>query len=533
MTVTDSTSLSDSKTFKVTVSDPAVVATGGFMVTGSEGSSTGSQTVATFTDPGGAEALADYSADIAWGDSSSSAGTITGPVGGVFTVSGSHTYADNGPYTITVTIHHESAPDATALSAADIANVAPTIAISGASNVDEGSPYSLTLGAVTDPGTDTVTAYIVHWGDGFSDTYGTNGVKMHTYADGPNVYAITVDLTDEDGTFLDRANALSVTVDNVAPTISGLSNSSPGCGGALEGVDAVKVSLASLTDPALLNDTYTATVDWGDGNTDTGVSLSLGANADFDSHVYANGGFYTVTVTAFDEDGGISNVLTTNVVVAGASVQSGVLTIIGTNAADVVTVNATDNLQGGFDYYVHASFLGVNPKIFSGAGVTKIYADLCDGDDLMAIAGNITTNSEIHGGNGNDHIIGGAGKDIIFGEAGNDMLEGGGNADFLIGGAGMDRSIGGTGNDILMGGDLSSATCNTSYSNLLAVLCAWATLHSADSDLSANGDADNDILDDAVDSYTGASGVDWFIIGSGDKVTDFSLKAGELLTTGV
>ena len=99
-------------------------------------------------------------------------------------------------------------------------NVAPTIAISGATNVNEGSSYSLTLGAVTDPGTDTVSSYVVHWGDGNSDTYPTNGAKTHTYADGPATRSITVDLTDEDGTYLDRANAKSVTVDNVAPTIA-------------------------------------------------------------------------------------------------------------------------------------------------------------------------------------------------------------------------------------------------------------------------------------------------------------------------
>ena len=69
-----------------------------------------------------------------------------------------------------------------------ILNVAPTIAISGAASVNEGSSYSLTLGAVTDPGTDTVTSYIVHWGDGSSDTYSTAGDKTHTYADGPNDY---------------------------------------------------------------------------------------------------------------------------------------------------------------------------------------------------------------------------------------------------------------------------------------------------------------------------------------------------------
>ena len=51
--------------------------------------------------------------------------------------------------------------------------------------MNEGSSYSLTLGAVTDPGTDTVSSYIVHWGDGNSDTYFTAGAKTHTYADGP------------------------------------------------------------------------------------------------------------------------------------------------------------------------------------------------------------------------------------------------------------------------------------------------------------------------------------------------------------
>src|SRR5205823_12237556 len=60
--------------------------------------------------------------------------------------------------------------------------------------------------------------HIVHWGDGSSNTYSSNGVKTHTYADGPNDYPITVDVTDEDGTFLNAANAFSVHVNNVAPT---------------------------------------------------------------------------------------------------------------------------------------------------------------------------------------------------------------------------------------------------------------------------------------------------------------------------
>src|SRR6185436_17949476 len=98
-------------------------------------------------------------------------------------------------------------------------NVAPSITISGNASVNEGALYTLTLGAVTDPGTDTVTSYVVHWGDGQMDAYATNGAKTHTYADGPDDHAITVDLVDEDGTFLDRANPLSVHVNNVAPTV--------------------------------------------------------------------------------------------------------------------------------------------------------------------------------------------------------------------------------------------------------------------------------------------------------------------------
>ena len=51
-------------------------------------------------------------------------------------------------------------------------------------------------------------------------TSASGGVKTHTYADGPSTPHITVDLTDEDGTFTNVANPLNITVNNVAPTIA-------------------------------------------------------------------------------------------------------------------------------------------------------------------------------------------------------------------------------------------------------------------------------------------------------------------------
>src|SRR5205823_2233782 len=60
--------------------------------------------VATFTEPDASALAAQYSASIDWGDGSVTSGTVSGPTGGPFTVSGSHTYATGGPHTIQVHI---------------------------------------------------------------------------------------------------------------------------------------------------------------------------------------------------------------------------------------------------------------------------------------------------------------------------------------------------------------------------------------------------------------------------------------------
>ena len=186
-----------------------------------------------------------------------------------------HTYAD-GPnnYAITVDLVDE---DGTFLDRANalsvhVDNVAPSIAISGAASVNEGSAYSLTLGAVTDPGTDTVTSYIVHWGDGNSDTYAHATASRRTPTPtARTTTTITVDLVDEDGTFLDRANALSVHVNNVAPTI------------AISGATSVNEGSAVQPDagrghrPGHRHGHAATIVHWGDGNTDTYVSTGVGS----------------------------------------------------------------------------------------------------------------------------------------------------------------------------------------------------------------------------------------------------------------
>jgi hypothetical protein len=145
---------SGSGKFLVGVSDPAVVAAGGFPYMGAETVDPGPQVVAIFTDPSGPEALADYSATINWGDGSPlDIGTITGPdASGVFTVTGHYTYPFQGIYTISVTISHDSAPDATSTSTANIDFLVSYLTVNG-------FPSPTAAGT---PGTFTVTAYDIH-----------------------------------------------------------------------------------------------------------------------------------------------------------------------------------------------------------------------------------------------------------------------------------------------------------------------------------------------------------------------------------
>ena len=73
-----------------------------------------------------------------------------------------------------------------------------------------------TLGEVVDPGADNVSNYIIHWGDGNTDNFTVldiadmSGVMSHTYAVADS-YTISVDLIDEDGTYL-SVTTLNVTV---------------------------------------------------------------------------------------------------------------------------------------------------------------------------------------------------------------------------------------------------------------------------------------------------------------------------------
>jgi hypothetical protein len=156
------------------VSEPAVQVTGSFAFAAVEGNLSASQTVATFTDPAGPEAVGNYAAQIDWGDGSMSAGSIAfDPATQVFSVNGAHTYAEDGSDRLTVTIAHETASTVVVMSTATVADAPLSFGASSAPAAAEGVAFSGAIASFIDsnpnPPLSDFSA-MIQWGDGASSS---------------------------------------------------------------------------------------------------------------------------------------------------------------------------------------------------------------------------------------------------------------------------------------------------------------------------------------------------------------------------
>jgi hypothetical protein len=164
-------------------------------------------TVAAFSDADTSKTPASFTATINWGDGTTTAGTVTGGSGS-FTVTGQHTYADEGTFTTTVTVTETGPGGATANSSAT-ATVAEGDALSGtpvAFSAQQGVPFSGAVATFTDTDTTNVPSDFtatINWGDGTTTagtvaggggTFTVSGT--HTYA-GTGAFSVTVTLTDD------------------------------------------------------------------------------------------------------------------------------------------------------------------------------------------------------------------------------------------------------------------------------------------------------------------------------------------------
>lgn len=144
-----------------------------------------------------------------------------------------------------------------------------------------------------------------------------------------------------------------------------------------------------------------------------------------------------------------------------ATLEGGVLSVVGTDANDVIVVRHGKN---GKLIVQESTYTSPRQKpttrpttqSFDAALVSSIRIEGGLGNDRLSVAGGqrrpVTIDAVIDGGEGNDGLGGGAGDDVLNGGAGNDGLNGGAGDDELNGGSGNDRLVGGLGADIFLGG---------------------------------------------------------------------------------
>lgn len=221
----------------ITPPEQNITATGNSF-SATEGQPFAAQTVASFCDPNLTD-LADYSATIAWGDGSSSPPppvtvTQTGvsTCGRTFDVKGDHTYAEEGSYTLTVTIVDNDTPSNTA-TVNPIATVGDA-ALHAACAADPVSTQSFSGMTATfqDDNTGATSADFtatINWGDGTSSPpppvtisggpgpgpYTVSGT--HTYAS-TGAFTITTTIMDDGGA---TATATCAVLIGAFPTANG------------------------------------------------------------------------------------------------------------------------------------------------------------------------------------------------------------------------------------------------------------------------------------------------------------------------
>jgi PKD repeat protein len=242
-------------------------------------------------------------------------------------VSGTHVYADNGIYTVTLTVADDDGAVTSDTVLITVDNAPPAVDAGDDATAIEGDVFSLAPATFTDPGSlDSHTATI-DWGDGtpvqsglVTETpSGPPGIPggqsgtvggSHIYAD-DGTYTVTVTVTDDDTA--SHFDTLYVTVTNVPPTITP--------SGEPEVIVFSPFEIdSSFSDPGfdcfscLSAEDFTATIDWGDGAVEPasvtevpGGPGALSSGSVTGSHIYTWVGTYPVTVTVTDDDGGTAS----------------------------------------------------------------------------------------------------------------------------------------------------------------------------------------------------------------------------------
>jgi PKD repeat protein len=296
----------------------------------------------TYTDPG---ILDTHTLQWNFGDGTTQTGTLIP----------THIYADNGIYTVTLTVTDNDGATTTDNLVVTVNNIAPTINnLTGPVTLNEGQTATFSATA-TDPGTLDTLAYTWTFNDGTPTVTGPS--VTHTFSDNGS-YPVVLTVTDKDGA--STTQTLNVQVANVAPTVDAGADKTSNEG------QPIQLS-GSYTDPGIL-DTQTISWNFGDGSAPTIGTLTP-------THIYKDNGTYTIGLTVTDKDGGRT---TDTLVVTVANVAPTITNLTGPvtlNEGQSATFSATATDPGSIDTLTYTWTFNDRTPTITGQSVTHTFAD--------------------------------------------------------------------------------------------------------------------------------------------------------------
>jgi hypothetical protein len=360
-----------------------------------------STTVATFSDANGGDTPSSFTASISWGDGLTTPGTVSGGAG-TFTVSGGHTYGDEGTDTATVILTHTADQAASTVSGNVTVAEADALTPHGTTfTANAHQAFSGTVATFDDtgfpnnvPGDFTAA---IDWGDGQTTAGTVSGgsgsaftvTGAHTYAAGGQD-VVKVKLADDaPGT----ANVTATTSASVRSLTGQMALASATEASALPG--STPIATFNDTIPSDQAGDFTATITWGDGATTAGTVVGSGGTFTVEGgHTYADEGSNSASVTLTHTADQLQATASGTVSVAEGDVLAG--------QGMSFTANAHQAFSGAV-----ATFSDTDT-----ANVAGDFAALIDWGDGQ------TTTGTVSGGNGSftvagSHTYAAAGQDTV------------------------------------------------------------------------------------------------------------------------
>ncbi len=246
-----------------------------------------------------------HTATVDWGDGSAVEPATVSENNGNGVVAAAHTYAVDGPVTVTICVTDDDGGVGCDDMLVTLASTNGPLSSTGEDNatIDEGDLIQRQVAFEDANPSDTHTGTI-NWGDGSSGPMvvadgGSVGVGTATHRYGDNrLAAVLAEVCDDRGACSEARS--TVTVNNLAPTFT------------VTPTGEVEVgqpwSLPGNWADAGVDDTHVVQLDWGDGTSSQIVpDVSAPGEGNFEvDHVYSTTGTYTVGVCVIDDDGGRS-----------------------------------------------------------------------------------------------------------------------------------------------------------------------------------------------------------------------------------